>query len=108
MKTKDAQDELLRINTILSVAWSHLMMDTPQELEVHEARVAISNLRARLGERSEEEQAPLADYIMNWLITRNRGELAETFVNMRVRDYDCLKGELRWILKHGGKPPNWV
>ncbi len=108
MKPKAIQDALVRINSVLYSAWASLKMDTPVELRVHEARCALSDLRTKLGERNEEEQAPLADYIVDWLIKRNRSELAEAFGNMSVRDFECLKDELRWILMHGGKPPNWI
>ena len=50
----------------------------------------------------------LANYIIKWLKTRNHAELAEAFNNMKVRDYENLKGELPLILEFGGKPPNWV
>jgi len=54
------------------------------------------------------EEERLTIYIVDWLISRNRGELAEAFGNMTVRDYENLKSELQLILKCGGKPPNWV
>lgn len=50
----------------------------------------------------------LADYIISWLQTRNRGELQESFDNMRMRDAQNLKSELVWILESGGKPKNWI
>jgi NTP pyrophosphatase (non-canonical NTP hydrolase) len=50
----------------------------------------------------------LADFIVDWLVSRNRGELDEVFGNMRRRDYENLKEELELILACGGKPPNWV
>jgi hypothetical protein len=50
----------------------------------------------------------LAIYIMEWLMNRNGGELREAFYNMTVRDFRNLKEELQLILKHGGKPPNWI
>jgi hypothetical protein len=56
----------------------------------------------------DTKESALADYIVEWLTTRNRSELAEAFGNMRVRDFELLKDELRLILKCGGKPPNWI
>ena len=108
MKAEDINEELLRINTILYSAWAGLKMDTPLEQQVHEARCAVHDLRMKMAEKDEEAQRPLADYIVEWLISRNRGELAEAFGNMKVRDSENLKSELRWILMHGGHPPNWV
>ncbi len=57
---------------------------------------------------TKDEAHSLTEYIVEWLIERNGGELAEAFGNMRVRDFDGLRQELTMILEHGGKPPNWV
>jgi ribosomal protein L39E len=50
----------------------------------------------------------LAFYIYNWLERRNGGELAGPLGNQRVSDRKLALDELALILKHGGKPPNWV
>lgn len=57
---------------------------------------------------TKETAEALTDYIVEWLTTRNRAELAEAFGDMKMRDYEGLKGELNLILKCGGKPPNWT
>lgn len=43
------------------------------------------------------DEIALAKYIVEWLRTRNRGELTK-----------LLHEELEMILQHGGKPPNWI
>lgn len=50
----------------------------------------------------------LAKLIVEFMRTRNRGELDEAFGDMRVRDYELLHEELGMILAHKGRPPNWV
>lgn len=50
----------------------------------------------------------LAAYLIEWLRSRNGGELAEAIGDMRVADFENLRGELELILQHGGRPPNWV
>lgn len=50
----------------------------------------------------------LAEYIVQWLRTRNGAELKDAFDNMRMGDYVNLHDELVLILLHGGKPPNWT
>jgi len=50
----------------------------------------------------------LASYIIEWLQSRNGGELRGAFADMRLGSYQDMREELELILKHGGKPPNWV
>lgn len=50
----------------------------------------------------------LAKYIIEFLRTRNLGELEEAFDDMTVGNYRRLENELSLILEHGGKPPNWT
>jgi len=50
----------------------------------------------------------LTYYILEFLRTRNDGELREAFESMRVKDFNLMREELALILTHGGKPPNWV
>lgn len=49
----------------------------------------------------------LASYIIEWLETRNKGELREALDQQRIRDRKLMLDELTLILRHGGKPPNW-
>lgn len=55
-----------------------------------------------------QQDIALAEYVVQWLQSRNGGELREAFANMRLGDYVRLHDELALILLHGGKPPNWV
>ncbi len=57
---------------------------------------------------SDEQVERLARYILDFLQNRNGGELEGAIGNMRMSDYRLLHEELKMILKHGGKPPNWV
>jgi hypothetical protein len=56
---------------------------------------------------SPTEPSALADAIVEWLITRNGGELGPAFGNMRVSDYRLLREELEHILRCGKYPDNW-
>ena len=55
-----------------------------------------------------EKAKQLADYLLEWLVKRNGGELAPAFGDMRVRDLDRMASELELILEHEGRPPNWI
>lgn len=57
---------------------------------------------------SEDIANKCAEYIFDWLKNRNGSELESAFGNMRVKDAKLMKEELIWILRHGGKPDNWV
>lgn len=61
-----------------------------------------------LDQDREERLQRLARYIVDFFSDRNGGELAEHFDDMRHADFDLLLEQLALILKHGGKPPNWV
>ncbi len=54
------------------------------------------------------DEKKLARYIADWLRVRNGGELEDAMCNMRVGDFENFLKELEMILKHGGKPPNWI
>jgi hypothetical protein len=56
----------------------------------------------------ETKEAELALVILSWLRSRNGGELDEAIGAMRLADHENMRGELELILKHGGRPPNWV
>lgn len=53
------------------------------------------------------DHSKLATYLIDWLETRNGGELRDPLQDMRVRDRVQMHEELTMILTHGGKPPNW-
>jgi hypothetical protein len=55
-----------------------------------------------------KQKADLPAYIVQWLRSRNGGELQHAFADMRVCDYELLLDELKLILAYGGHPPNWV
>lgn len=57
---------------------------------------------------SPEKAKELAEYVLSFLQTRNRGELQKAFDDMRMGDYLLLLRELTMIFEHGGKPPNWI
>lgn len=57
---------------------------------------------------SEGQEEALARYILQHLRERNGAELDEAIGNMRLLDFELCVNELALILKHGGKPPNWV
>lgn len=63
---------------------------------------------ARADERSEAQIKALAEYILGWLKIRNHGELTPTFDTMTPDGVERLLGELREILRYGGRPPHWV
>jgi hypothetical protein len=50
----------------------------------------------------------LANFIFQWLRSRNRGELAPALTMMTAESLDDARGELALILANGGRPPNWV
>lgn len=50
----------------------------------------------------------LADYIVEWLETRNGAQLREAIEAMPVGDFRLMREELALILEHQGHPPNWV
>lgn len=52
--------------------------------------------------------AKLAEYIIEFLMRRNAGELSEAFENQRVKDRSLMLGELEMIIAARGKPSNWV
>lgn len=54
------------------------------------------------------EMKELAAYVLEFLESRNGGELREVFDNMTRKDYSLLLEQLSMILEHGGKPPNWI
>ncbi len=55
-----------------------------------------------------EEAERCALYIVDWLCTRNAGELEPALDEMTVRSRRDMVAELALILRHGGRPPNWV
>jgi hypothetical protein len=60
------------------------------------------------GERSETQAKAQAECILWWLKVRNHGELQPTFDTMTPDAIERMLGELREILRHGGRPPHWV
>lgn len=50
----------------------------------------------------------LAEFVVEWLRERNGSQLNDAFGEMKLRDFENLHGELAEILKHCGRPPNWV
>lgn len=50
----------------------------------------------------------LAEYIVSFLETRNRGELRPAFDEQTVASRRLMLEELEMILEHRGKPANWV
>lgn len=68
----------------------------------------VTNPTINLSNEHDGKPSHLAEYIVDWLKVRNRGELAEAFDNMRVGDLRLLLDELTLILICGGRPPNWV
>lgn len=54
------------------------------------------------------EHFALADCIIDFMKTRNRGELIEAFDNMTVGGARLMREELASILASGGRPSNWV
>jgi len=58
--------------------------------------------------KTPEEAARCADYILGWLENRNGGELAEALEKQRVGDRRLMRDELIHILRVGGKPDNWI
>ncbi len=61
-----------------------------------------------LNERDIQNSDDLADYIIRWLTVRNGGELSGPMTRMSDGDREHLRTELVMILKHGGRPPNWI
>jgi hypothetical protein len=57
---------------------------------------------------SEITPTNLATYIIEWIEERNSGELGPAFEAQTVGDRRLMIEELRHILIHGGRPPNWV
>lgn len=57
---------------------------------------------------SSEAAGVLADFILEWLESRNGAELRPALEALRVGDARRLREELALILRHGGRPPNWT
>lgn len=55
-----------------------------------------------------KQDEELASYVIEWLCSRNGGELRPAIESMRVSDFKLMHDELAHILLHGGRPPNWV
>lgn len=107
--------------TAAETAFDHLADAMSAELAPHERyelaeRNATMWTERMLAAKAEVDNGPgeaarrrdrLATYIMTWLRDRNRGRHAATIPNPDEEDHALMIEELRMILEHGGKPPNW-
>jgi hypothetical protein len=81
----------------------------PDITEIRKSGIAaVRKAVIESGERSETQVKAQAECILEWLKVRNYGELQPTFDTMTPDAVERMLGELREILRHGGRPPHWV
>lgn len=77
----------------------------PIELPERDVLAMAEEIKAA---RTPRSPRAVAEYIFEWLETRNNAELKEALLAQRTGDRRCAIDELELIIRCSGRPPNWA